>query len=91
MRRMNVIVVLIFLMAGFALTLMGCAKDENGEEFHKAAEEHSIDMDTLKNRPITGAAQVLIEDLLRLANANNTCGYPLDESFYLWLYKLHYL
>ncbi|MBR5789295.1 MAG: CapA family protein [Lachnospiraceae bacterium] len=86
MRRMNVIVVLIFLMAGFAVTLMGCAKKENGEEFHKAAEEHSIDMDTLKNRPITGAAQVLIEDLLNLANSRNTYGYPLDESFYMWFY-----
>ncbi|MBR0435016.1 MAG: CapA family protein [Lachnospiraceae bacterium] len=86
--KLKKLTTLLIIVSMTVLTILpGCGKKNSGDnEFHKAEEEHYIDMETLKNRELTNEAQILIEDLLRLANSQNTYGYPLDESFYLWFY-----
>ena len=86
MKAKGYFVLSLLLITAISIIAAGCGKKNADNEFHRVTAEHSIDIETLYNRELTDEAQVLIEDLLRLANINNTCGYPLDESFYLWLY-----
>ncbi len=86
MKVKGLILTVAFSVMSVIVLFTGCGKKDEDSEFHKATAEHNVDIETLYNRELTDEAQVLIEDLLRLSNTNNTCGYPLDESFYLWLY-----
>ena len=69
--KLKKLTALLIIVSMTVLTILpGCGKKNSGDnEFHKAEEEHYVDMETLKNRELTNEAQILIEDLLRLANS----------------------